>query len=72
MTLKEFSDTLNDIMTRHGPDAMVRMVVKAGDSGQQYEVIEVLSAEGLHGPMVLVMAGANTATMDWPGPDYMP
>ncbi len=45
MTLKEFSDTLNDIMTRHGPDAMVRMVVKAG---------------------------ANTATMDWPGPDYMP
>jgi hypothetical protein len=67
MTLDEMQAKLEEERgLAGGADMPVRLVVKEGQLGKQYECIDVQVHEGLHGCIVLMLAGGEAADMDWP------
>jgi hypothetical protein len=66
MTVDELAEKLGEARTAANADLPVRLVVKAGRLGRQYDCIDAQLHEGLHGGIVLVFAGEEAADMDWP------
>jgi hypothetical protein len=66
LTVDEVVVMLLQIQELVATDMPVRMVVKKGELGEQYELIDVRLVEGFYGEMVLMLAGENVASMDWP------
>jgi hypothetical protein len=66
MGLDELIEALTTLRNKVGTDIPVRLVTRRGELGDQYACMDVHCAEGLHGPIVLLLGGADAAEMHWP------
>ncbi len=66
MTLDELIMDLQGLRDKASEDVPIRVVVRRGILGDQYEIIHSELTDGLESKMALVFAGREAAEMDWP------